>query len=57
MLKQDGIEHLNCLLDTRIIVLQVIKYELFLVDIWSVGCILAEMILRRPFLRGDSTKH
>ncbi|CAD8088310.1 unnamed protein product [Paramecium sonneborni] len=27
------------------------------VDIWSVGCILAEMILRRPFLRGDSTKH
>lgn len=25
------------------------------VDIWSVGCILAEMILRRPFLRGESS--
>ncbi|CAD8159530.1 unnamed protein product (macronuclear) [Paramecium tetraurelia] len=26
------------------------------VDIWSVGCILAELLLRKPFLRGDSTK-
>lgn len=25
------------------------------VDIWSVGCIMAEMLLRRPFLRGDSS--
>lgn len=24
------------------------------VDMWSLGCIFAEMILRRPFLRGDS---
>lgn len=27
------------------------------VDIWSLGCIFAEMILRRPFLRGDSEIH
>ncbi|CAD8062528.1 unnamed protein product [Paramecium sonneborni] len=26
------------------------------VDMWSVGCILAELLLRKPFLRGDSTK-
>lgn len=24
------------------------------VDLWSVGCIFAEMILRKPFLKGDS---
>lgn len=27
------------------------------VDIWSLGCIFAEMVLRRPFLRGDSEIH
>lgn len=26
------------------------------VDIWSVGCILAEMILRKPFLPGSGTQ-
>ena len=25
------------------------------VDMWSVGCILAELLLRKPFLRGDSS--
>lgn len=24
------------------------------VDMWAVGCILAELLLRRPFLAGDS---
>lgn len=27
------------------------------VDMWSVGCILAELLLRKPFLRGDSSKY
>ena len=26
------------------------------IDVWSVGLIMAELILRKPFLRGDSTK-
>ena len=26
------------------------------VDMWSVGCIFAEMLLRKPFLKGKSTK-
>jgi len=25
------------------------------VDMWSVGCILAELLLRKPFLQGDSS--
>ncbi len=26
------------------------------VDMWSIGCIFAEMLLRKPFLKGKSTK-
>lgn len=26
------------------------------VDMWSVGCIFAEMLLRKPFMKGKSTK-
>lgn len=27
------------------------------VDVWSIGCILAEMLLRTPFLKGTDTKN
>ena len=26
------------------------------IDMWSVGCIMAELFLRKAFLKGDSTK-
>jgi serine/threonine protein kinase len=27
------------------------------IDVWSVGCILAELITRKPFLPGRDVKH
>eukprot|EP01035_Chromulina_nebulosa_P028322 gene28322-37376_t len=27
------------------------------VDVWSVGCIFAELLLHKPFLRGDNPRH
>jgi serine/threonine protein kinase len=32
-----------------------INLTIHIVDMWSVGCILAEMLLKRPFLRGESS--
>lgn len=33
------------------------SYYTTAVDMWSVGCIFAEMMLRRPFLPGIDTNH
>lgn len=52
-----GIEHQNYYYLGRIIHQQVHWKLIYKVDVWSVGCILAELLRRKPFLPGCDTKN
>ena len=62
MLLPDGTEPLNCCYLIKNMVHQVVFSqikcgEMFgLVDIWSVGCLFAELLRRKPFLPGSDSK-